>query len=206
MQIEHGFRMGRDEIVKITKRYFLKTPCFLLVLTNRKRGPPFLCAVLSVLCKHSDRVPDNVALINDVGDQWGRYIYESNHERNEDEKLWYDLLTQNDKSINDLIHIWPQFFLNWPILTEELQRLINTTPTDDVPEGGISPLNVFAMHYRRLFEYLYAVFGPMMSNSRLAEQVHGMMRHGLQSSIGMDQADHQRQFTTNIDYGLRESR
>ena len=45
----------------------------------------------------------------------------------------------------------------------------------------------------------------MMSNSRLAEQIHGMIRHNLRSQIGMDQADHQRQYAAH-DYEMREPR
>ena len=46
----------------------------------------------------------------------------------------------------------------------------------------------------------------MMSNSRLCEQIHGMMRHALRSSIGMEQADHQRMHSTGTDYNMKEER
>ena len=45
-----------------------------------------------------------------------------------------------------------------------------------------------------------------MSNSRLCEQIHGMMRFGLRSAIGMDQADHHRMYNTGTNYGMNEER
>ena len=57
-----------------------------------------------------------------------------------------------------------------------------------------------------LFECLYAVFGLMMSNSRLCEQIHGMMRHGLRSGIGMDQADAQQTYATATDFEFKNER
>ena len=43
-----------------------------------------------------------------------------------------------------------------------------------------------------------------MPNSRLCEQIHGMMRNGLRSAIGIMQADRQRMYSTGISYGLKE--
>ena len=79
--------MGRDEIVKMTKRYLFKPPLVILMLTNRKRGPAFLRAALSVLHENSNRVP-GVELINDAGGDWGLYIHTNCDARPEDEKLW----------------------------------------------------------------------------------------------------------------------
>ena len=67
-QITRGLKMGRDEILKMNKRYLLKPPLLLLMLTNRKRGAPFLRAVLSVLNEYSGRLPDGVTMINYPGD------------------------------------------------------------------------------------------------------------------------------------------
>ena len=93
-----GLKAGRDELVKVTKRYLLRAPIILLVLCNRKRGAPFLRAVLSVLHEYAKKRDENEALdpldyvfihnadiINapnaatDTGDDsdpsWGNYIY-----------------------------------------------------------------------------------------------------------------------------------
>ena len=46
----------------------------------------------------------------------------------------------------------------------------------------------------------------MMSNSRLCEQIHGMMRHSLNPGIGMDQADHHRQYISTTGFEMCEER
>ncbi|KAL7548072.1 hypothetical protein ACHAWF_011358 [Thalassiosira exigua] len=172
-----------------------------------ERGAPFLRAVLSVFHEYCHKVPDGVTMVNDIGEGWGCYVYQNPDDRPEEERVWYDLLTRDDEQIDDLIHFWRQICLNWPIVTNDLQRLSLVTEYDDMTEGeGFSPLAAFAEAYPILFECLYAVFGAMMSNSRLCEQIHGMMRHGLKAGIGMDQADHHRQFSSNIDYGMRQER
>ncbi|KAL7526020.1 hypothetical protein ACHAWF_001602, partial [Thalassiosira exigua] len=128
-------------------------------------------------------------------------------QRPEDEKVWYDVLTQKEANIDDLIHYWQQLCLNWPVLTGDLQRLSKQpSVVDSAFEDKGAPLCSFLKFYPVLFECLYAVFGAMMSNSRLCEQIHGMMRHGLKAQIGMDQADHHRQYSYTTDYGMREER
>ena len=64
-QIHRGLKAGREELIKITKRYLLRPPILLLVLCNRKRGDPFLRAVLSILHNNAESVED-VMFINDA--------------------------------------------------------------------------------------------------------------------------------------------
>jgi len=73
-------------------------------------------------------------------------------------------------------------------------------------EACVVYLVTFSRDYPVLFECLYAVFGAMMSNSRLVEQIHGMLRSNLRSQVGMDQADHHRQFSAHQEYKMREAR
>ena len=125
--------MGRDEIVRMTKRYLLKPSLVSLMLTNRKRGLAFLKAILSVLHENSNRAP-GVEVINDADRDWGMYIHISTADRPEGKKLWYNLLTQSESNIEDLLHFWQQFCLNWPVLTKDLQRLSKVTvPTNSQP-------------------------------------------------------------------------
>ncbi|KAL7554031.1 hypothetical protein ACHAWF_017895, partial [Thalassiosira exigua] len=128
-------------------------------------------------------------------------------QRPEDEKVLYDVLTQKEAIIDDLIHYWQQLCLNWPVLTGDLLR-IGKQPSvinGAFEDKGVS-LCSFLKVYPVLFECLYAVFGAMVSNSRLCEQIHAMMQHGLKAQIGMDQADHRRQYSCTTDYGMREER
>jgi hypothetical protein len=126
---------------------------------------------------------ENVKLFHDESSsKWGQYIYENLSERPEEEQVFYDLLTENDETISDLIHFWRQLCLNWPILTANLQKLSQAIPDSNGGNQG-APLLHFKTKYEILFDCLEAVFGCMMSNSRLCEQTHGMMRHGLRTSV-----------------------
>lgn len=197
---------GKDKQIKIIKQYLLKTPFALLILAEKSSGPAFLCAVLSIV--HEKTVIDSVGhpvtmVFHDKSsDKWGRYANDNSKDQPEDEKIWYELLTKEEKTMDDLVHFCS---------SSDLQKLINipTTTLDAndivVDEKGESYLAAFKSDFPILFECLEAVFGLMMSNSRLCEQVHGMC-HGLRSSVGMDQADHQRMYMMSTGYSMNEER
>ena len=113
------------KLVSITRRYLLSAPLALLILCDPTHGPSFLRAVLSIL--HENPV-EGVTLFHDnQSDDWGRYVYDDPSERPADEKVWYDLLTRDQKTIDDLVHYWRQFCLNWGVLTEDLKNLSQAT-------------------------------------------------------------------------------
>ena len=62
-------------------------------------------------------------------------------------------------------------------MVDDLQHLSKREEVLPLPKGS-APLAVFKNEYRVLFESLHAVFGLMMSNSRLCEQILGMLRYG----------------------------
>jgi hypothetical protein len=184
-----------------------EVPIVLLVLCNRKRGPSFLRAVLSVLYENSDRAAPQILIHDAVNDsKWGRFRYDNPDDRPDDEKNWYNLLTKTDQNINDLIHWWRQFCLNYEILEEDLQRLSKDYTVDELQSREGAHLNEFKINYPVLFDCLYSVFGTMLSNSRLCEQIHGMMRHGLRTQVGMEQADAQRIYNSGTDHEMKEER
>ena len=45
----------------------------------------------------------------------------------------------------------------------------------------------------------------MMSTRQLCKQMHGMMRHGLNPNIGMDEVDHHRQYFLSTNYEMNEA-
>ncbi len=205
--IKRGMKAGRDELIKITKKYLLQVPIVLLVLCNRKRGPSFLRAVLSVLYENREKAEPQI-LIHDAENEekWGRFKYSNAEERPDEEKVWYNLLTQSEEQVNDLIHWWRQLCMSFEVLTEDLQNLSRVSEVQVLSAGEGAPLIEFKTNYPVLYYCLYSVFGTMLSNSRLCEQVHGMMRHGLRKEIGMDQADHQRVYNSGIDHEMKEAR
>ena len=101
-QIMRGLEAGRDEVLAITKRYLLNAPILLLMPSNRKRGPSFYRAVLSVLHEYQDRM--EAPPMNDEGDDWGIFIYDAAANRPEEERVWYDLMTIDDTHLNDILH------------------------------------------------------------------------------------------------------
>ena len=73
-QTIQGLRMGHEEVIKMTRRYMMRPPLVLLILSHQIHSGPFLRAVLSVLSEHQQRqaADDNTAdyavlLINNPG-------------------------------------------------------------------------------------------------------------------------------------------
>ena len=99
-QVGRGLEAGRDELVKITKRYLLKVPIVLLILCQRQRGHAFLRALLLVLHENLGKVPEGVAFFHNKGNGTGEtssagmYIYNKPDQRPDYMNVWYDLLTQ----------------------------------------------------------------------------------------------------------------
>ena len=103
-----------------------------------------------------------------------------------------------------MVHWWRQFGLNSLGLVHDLQRLTRG-PTGAIIKKN-PPLIHFQQMYPVLFECLHAVFGLMMSNSRLCEQLHGVMQHNLRSGTGMDEVDARQTYCTGRRYEMRQER
>ena len=115
-----------------------------------------------------------------------------------DEVKWFNVVSNLS---GDIVRWWQQFGLNRECCVTELQHL--SRKTSKQIQLNESPLLVFKGKYTVFIECLNAVFGLMMSNSRLCEQIHGMMRHGLCSGLGMDQVDAQQSYSTSTDYEMK---
>ena len=85
-----------------------------------------------------------------------------------EETRYYNILKDER---DDVVHWWRQFCLNWECLVSDLQRLSKAYVTNSGSD------NTYLVTFRRdfpiLFECIDAVFGLMMSNSRLCKQIHG---------------------------------
>jgi len=102
------------------------------------------------------------------------------------------------------VHFWRQFGLDRPCVVRDLQRLSSETKSRLSKKKA--HLLLFKETYPILFECLEAVFGMMMSNSRLCVQIHGIMRFGLARSIGMDQTDAIQTYATSRDFEMKYER
>ena len=119
-------------------------------------------------------------------------------EQTADVTRWYDILSQDSE---DTVHWYRQFCLDREVVIHDLYKLSKVKPFDRSP-GIIN----FKNEYPVLFDALYAVFRLLPSNSRLCEQIHGMLRHSFKCEIGMDQSDAQYCYLVNKEYYLREVR
>ena len=150
---------------------------------------------------HHEELSPSPLIHEPQSSKWGQYIYTDSTMRPADDKRWYDLISSCHE---DIIHWWRQFRLDSTCLLRDLQYLSNNTR--GVQGKNIAPLLAFKEDFPILFECIYAVFGLMMSHSRLCESVHGMMRHYLRYDIGMDQIDAQRSHMVTTEYEMRERR
>ena len=93
---------------------------------------------------------------------------------------------------------------------EDLQALSDVCTADEtvdeIKAGEGAPFSQFKTKYPKLFDCLYSVFGNMLSNSRLCEQIHGMMWHALRKEIGIDEVDQQRIYMSGIAHKMNEER
>lgn len=189
-QIMRGLNAGREEVIKMTRKSFLEGPVAFLILCDSTSGPSFLRALLAVI---DGQASPTTNFINDV---------DSPSERPEEEQLWYNQLSKEPEKT---LHWWQQFCLDWPCLSDDLQRRSRETgpPRESANE---SPLVSFKAACPVLYECLESVFGLMMSNSRLCEQIHGMLRHALRDGTGMDEVDDRQSYSVGPNYNMRQER
>ena len=199
-QLLSGLAAGKDELVLMTTKYLFRAPLMFLLLCHREQGAPFLRAVLSVLREHPMDVLDPVILIQDKESMgWPALEYDRSNPRPAAEQRWYDILkAQSD----DVVYWWQQLGLSKECMVSDLQRLCSRSEPLSLKKDQ-APLLAFKEEYAVPFECLHATFGLMMSNSRLCEQIHGMMRHGLRSGQGMDHVDAQNTYTVRHAYCMR---
>ena len=193
-QIMRGLKKGHNEMTKMTTKYLFKSPLLFLLLAHQTKGKPFLHAMLSIL---KENPVEDVTLIHDT--ESSSWVFSCGSCTGQELK-WYKLLSA---MVPDVIHWWRQIGLNSDRLTKDLQQLSGSVGKS----GGRSPLLKFKLEYSALFEYLHAVFGLMMSNSRLCKEIHGTIRATLRSGTGMDEADaRSRSFTSGLGYSLKQER
>ncbi len=202
-QIMRGLNAGREELITMTTKYLFRAPLMFLLLCHREQGAPFLRALLSVIQESPQDDMNPVMLIHDEeSTAWGRHEYDRNNPRPDNERHWYNVLKPQTLGV---VHWWQQLGLNRQCLVSDLQRLSNRSTPLPLKKDQ-APLLAFKDEYKILFECLHAAFGLMMSNSRLCEQIHGMMRHGLRSQQGMDHVDAQNTYSVRHDYRMRQER
>jgi hypothetical protein len=135
----------------------------------------------------------------DIGEDWGEHEYATpTEDRPDEEAVFYELLVDDGES---LTHFYQQLGLNQPCVQSDLRRLSKEKPGSR--EGG--PLE-FKAAYPVIFAALEAAFGLMPSNSRIAEQAHGMLRDGLRAGVSLLSTDMKQTYIMNDEYHGRRER
>jgi len=195
-KILDGISSGYDAHIKHT-RYLFSCPLVFIVLRRSKEGPSLLKAMLAVMWE-SNHAPSNLKRSIRSG-----YAYYSYHRQNEtrppEEQRWYDLLKSQDEA---LVYWWRRFgLLANETIWADLKGLSKEKPGDR--EEGLVP---FKSKYPVIYEFLDCTFGGMMSNTRLAEQVHGMLRWYLNDSQSIEYTDCLHQYRIDSNYQFQEDR
>jgi hypothetical protein len=133
-----------------------------------------------------------------IGNGWGTYHYDQPKDRPDKEKQFFDLLVQDGESV---AHFFQQLGLMRDCARVELQTLSKETTTKR--KGGILE---FKISFPVIFAALHAAFGMMPSNTRLAEQNMGGLRHGLKDGVSLQRTDAERAYLNNIEYAARHER
>ena len=188
-QIMIGIQAAYDKLVEMTEPILLRGPVSFLILCNNEHGPSFCRALISVVTE-SGSLPAS----------WNDYAKETDDtEQTPDITRWYDILSQDS---DDTVHWYRQLCLYYEVVLPDIYKLSQEKPSNSRSSGIIN----FKNEYPVLFDALYAVFRLLPSNSRLCEQIHGMLRHSFKCEIGMDQADAQYSYNVNTEYHFREVR
>jgi hypothetical protein len=209
-QIMAGLTKARLKLIELSTRYLFRFPILYLVLTHRIQGPAFLRALLSLFYDrmNEDDIAPDILILDFDSRKWGFKRINRSAEPNARptdpaEAMWFDIIHEN---IDEAIHFWKQLRLDSDALVHDLQKLSSQTTVSFEKQSEKDDILIFKDEYPILFECLHSAFGMMPSNSRLCEQIHGMMRQRHRKGIGMDQDDSQQVYVTGTCYEMREQR
>lgn len=191
-QVITGVKAGYDELVKMTKYYFLPQT-IMLVLLSKFEGPCFARALVHLLLE-KDCVPDN----------W-------------ETRTPPALTTQLAKSFKKVLDIDPDEAVHWvkqhglfkKEALEELWCLSQETPLDRTQQHTRGTLHEFGDQYPAIYTTLKSTFLLMPSSSRIAEHMHAMLRSFLtpeKINASIITTDQYMAFTMNVEYNDRKER
>ena len=195
-QILAGINAGYKEILKMSKAWF-SVPLIYLILFDRRRAPGFMRAVNKVIFDaniitkeefeiRNGRDPDIVATA---------------------EVTWLNKLREDE---NLAIAYFRFMGLHRECLFDDLRKLSKMQDIQKIPDSTShqpmnKPLHCMQSEFPVLFEALSAVFELMPSNSRMLEQLHGILRGAIQPQDTIKFTDGQSRYTSNC-YEDRKAR
>lgn len=193
-QVLAGIEAGYKQLVKMTDT-LMSAPHIFLDITDPVRGPSLLRAILAVVTEAGLELDDD----GDENSCWGQYFYESPDDRPDVEQSFYNLLSHDAETV---AHYFQQFGFTQTCIQENLQRLSHAQPC---PDAEFCILE-FKTNYPVIFAALDAIYSMFPSNSRIAEQKMGTLRHGLSKYASLQWTDDTQQYLSNQEYYHRQER
>ncbi|KAL7541570.1 hypothetical protein ACHAWF_006970, partial [Thalassiosira exigua] len=209
-QVIFGIEAGYNEIAKLYSRMF-KAPMIFLSILDPEIGPTILRVLLAIASEEGVDVDaaetqyddDDYGIELDEDLLWGKFLYAEDEEMPEEERVWYDWLSDDREAI---AHWFRQ--LGWcrAVVLNDLKRLSQqTTPDPNRPIDSSTPLHNFFVTYPFLFVSLWAVFALLLSNSRIVEQAYGVMRACYDGQIRIDFWNAKMRHKMLEDYKMKEA-
>ena len=195
-QILAGINAGYKEILKMLKAWF-SVPLIYLILFDRRRAPDFTRAVNKVIFDANIITKEEFEIRN--GRDPGMVTTA--------EVTWLNKLRENE---NLAIAYFRFMGLHRECLFDDLRKLSKMQDIQKIPDSTShqpmnKPLHHMQSKFPVLFEALSAVFKLMPSNSRMLEQLHGILRSAIQSQDTIKFTDSQSRYTSNC-YEDRKAR
>ncbi len=179
-QLQVAIEGGLEKMLKNTEEFF-KAPLIFLLLPHPVEGPRIIRMMLKILSDCADfdldlgyEVEDSDLIDIEGADGWGQFRYTEDTWPNE-ERVWYDILTSDKETIENLVHFWQQLGFARNVIREELMRLSKTVQSNRVPHSK-HPMKDFKVEFPIIYEALTAAFGFCPSNSRIVEMLHAFVR------------------------------
>jgi len=193
-QIIRGINAGYKEILKMSKDLF-SVPLIFLVLMDIRRAPSFMRAVNRLLCDNDIITPDECSTRN------GR-SHDEIMSISPAEATWYNRLSEDESKF---VHYFKQFGLHRDVVLPDI-NLLSKLMDRTVPDYKLMrPLSYMKLTFPIIFEAMAAVFQLLPSNSRILEQLHGILRQAIKPGDTIKLTDCQSRYTSNC-YGERKER
>ena len=193
-QIIRGINAGYKEILKMSKDWF-SVPLIFLVLMDIRRAPSFMRAVNRLLCDNAIITPEDCATRNGRCNDEIMSITPA-------EASWHSKLSEDQSKF---VHYFKQFGLHHDAVQPDISRLSKLRDRTEPGYKLARPLSYMKQTFPIIFEAMAAVFQLFPSNSRILEQLHGILRQAIKPGDTIKFTDCQSRYTSNC-YGERKER
>ena len=193
-QIMKGVRAGHDEILKMSKGWF-RVPLLYLVLLDLRRAPSLMRAINRILCSNGVISPDTCAERNHSAGCNVVHVSKS-------ESIWFNKLKEDEENA---VHYFKQFGLDRDIVRNELAKLSKMSDNPSPTFSFKRPLHEFKSKFPITYDAFDSIFRLMPSNSRIMEQLHGILRESIETNDTIQFTNAQARYSSNC-YETRKER